>query len=446
MRRVVPAGCVAAAFLMLAAALPSAFAEDQVLFGDLQIFGQDFVSAADPVFTGSAGLGPDSEIVTGQAQLDVTERLSFDNGQLYAADSVIWWQGSDGGTMQNDLLQAYVSVTPVAALTVILGKQRVQWGTGYAFFPGDRINPPVNPQNRSERFYGLTVSLTPSASLGITASVRLDTAFTALAQLPGLPWLASAGSASSLPFLSAYLPSPPSVPWLGLRYALSAEAFLGDIDMHAGVTWQWQKVLRPSVDFSLDVLGFIVDGALAVEFSNSSLYPGPGATYASPDFGRAFPIATVGLQRTASTDTATVTATVEYLYDGTGYDQSQATRFLGDLRSALLAAGPGSPSALLESVAGSAWFASGEVVPSLGRHYGALSIGGSVSRLFSASTALVINLQDWSLALQAELRFTSLEGIDVFARAITAWGPDSGTEFGSAPVRLAASAGMMIHF
>ncbi len=143
-----------------------------------------------------------------------------------------------------------------------------------------------------------------------------------------------------------------------------------------------------------------------------------------------------------------MTATVEYLYDSTGYDPSQAAQFLGNLLSALSAApGPGSLSGtLLGSVAQSAWFESGEVIPSLGQHYGAISVNGSLSRLFSADAAFLINLQDLSLALQAELRWTSLEGIDVFARAITAWGQDSGTEFGSSPLRLAASAGVVVHF
>ena len=436
----------AAAFLLAVAAAPALPAQTQMLFGDLQIFGQDFLSASDPVLAGAIGMGANSELITGQAQLDLNERLTFDRGQLFVADSAYWWQGADGGTLQNDLLQAYVSVTPVPVLTFVLGKQRVSWGTGYAFFPGDRINPPVNPQNRSEGFYGFSASLTPSASLSITASVRMDTAFAGIAQLPGLSYPTGANLAVSLPFLAPYLPSTAS-PWLGLRYAVYGEAFLGDLDLHAGATWQWQRVLRPTADFSLDLLGFILDGALAVELCNSDLYPQPDGSYASPGFGNAFPIATVGLQRTVSNDAASVTGTVEYLYDGTGYDASQSSRFFGDFLSALSAQGPGGqPGALLGSVAGSAWFSSGEVIPSLGRHYAALSINASVNQLFSADSAVVVNLQDLSLALQAELRLTRLEGIDVFARAITAWGQDSSTEFGSSPVRLAASAGMIVHF
>jgi hypothetical protein len=437
----------AAAFLLAVIAAPALPAQTQMLFGDLQIFGQDFLASSDPALAGAVGMSAGSQLMTGQAQLDLNERLSFDRGQLFVADSAYWWQGTDGGTLQNDLLQAYVSVTPVPILTFVLGKQRVSWGTGYAFFPGDRINPPVNPHNRSEGFYGLSASLAPSASLSITASVRMDTAFAGIAQLPGLSYPTAPNLAASLPFLAPYLPSTSS-PWLGLRYAVYAEAFLGDLDLHAGTTWQWQRVLRPTVDFSLDVLGFILDGALAVELCNSDLYPQPDGSYASPGFGDAFPIASVGLQRSASSDAASVTGTIEYLYDGTGYDASQSSRFLGDFLSALSTAqGSGSQSgALLGSVAGSAWFSSGELIPSLGRHYAALSINASVNQLFSADSAVVINLQDLSLALQAELRLTRLEAIDVFVRAITAWGPDSSTEFGSSPVRLAAGAGMIVHF
>ena len=195
-----------AAILMTVLALPPAAAQNQMLFGDLQIFGQDFLSAQDPALAGAIGLGADSELMTGQAELDLNERLTFDRGQLSVADSVLWWQGSDGGSAQNDLLQAYVSVTPIPALTLVLGKQRISWGTGYAFFPGDRINPPVNPQNRSEGFYGITTSLSPSASLSITASVRFDTAFPGLAQLPG-PCLAHCSQHRHVASLPRSLPA-----------------------------------------------------------------------------------------------------------------------------------------------------------------------------------------------------------------------------------------------
>jgi hypothetical protein len=438
----------AAAFLLALLAAPGAAGQEQMLFGDLQIFGQDFLAAPDPALSSAIGTSPESQLLIGQAQLDLNNRLSFPNGQLYVADSAWWWQGSDGGTLQNDLLQAYVSITPSPALTLVVGKQRLSWGTGYAFSPGDRINPPVNPQNRSEGFYGLAATYAPSASFTLTASVRLDTAFADITQLPGLPYASAASLGSSLPFLAPYLPSTPGMPWLGLRYALYAEAFLGDLDLHAATTWQWQKVFRPTAGFSLDLLGFILDGALAVELSNSDIYPEGGGVYASPDFGRPFPIATIGLQRSASTDSGSFSATLEYLYDSTGYDHAQATRFFSDLFSAL-STGSGSvipTSQFLGSAASGAWFASGEVIPALGQHYAALSVNASVSRLVSGMSAFVINLQDLSCALQAELRFTHLEGIDLFSRAITAWGPDSHTEFGSVPVSLAASAGAIVHF
>jgi hypothetical protein len=430
--------------MLALAAAPVLPAQSQMLFGDLQIFGQDFLSSPDATLAGAVGMGASTQLMTGEVQLDLNERLTFDSGQLFVADSAYWWQGSGGGTLENDLLQAYVSVTPAPILTLVLGKQRISWGTGYAFFPGDRMNPPVNPQNRSEGFFGFSATLAPSSSFSITTSVRFDPALAGIGQLPGLPYPEETNLAAALPFLAPFLPASAD-PWLALRYAVYAEAFLGDLDLHAGATWQWQRVLRPTADFSLDVLGFILDGALALELSNSDLYPQPDGSYASPGFGSVYPLATVGLQRTASGDAASVTATVEYLYDGTGYDASEASRFLGDLRSALATAqGSGAP--LLGSVASSAWFSSGDIIPSLGQHYAALSVAASVNRLFSADGSVVVNLRDLSSALQVEVRLIRLEGIDAFVRAITAWGRDSETEFGSSPVRLAASAGMIVHF
>jgi len=436
--------CLGALLLLFPAS--AAPAQSQMLFGSLELFCQDFVASSDPSLSSSIGLGAGSPLLVGQGQLDLHETLSFQQGMLSVADTAFWWQGTDGGALQNDLRQAYVSVTAAPALTIVIGKQRLSWGTGYAFFPGDKLNPPVNPQNRSEGFTGLSATLAPSSSVSISASVRVDTAFAGITQLPGLPYPTSTDPASAFPFLSAGIPASSSPPWLGLRYALYCEAFLGDLDLHAGATWEWQRVLRPTVDFSLDLLGFILDGAVAVELANSDLYPDASGGYSSPGFGTPFPLATIGIQRTESTDTGSVAATLEYLYDGTGYDASQESKFLNDFFSTLTPGGPAATAAFLSSAVGSAWFSSGEVIPALGRHYGALTLSGSVTGVFSASADLVVNLQDLSLALQAEVRLIRLEGIDIFTRAAWAWGPDNQTEFGSSPVPLAVSAGAAVHF
>ncbi|HUI70673.1 MAG TPA: hypothetical protein VL354_09110 [Spirochaetia bacterium] len=365
---------------------------------------------------------------------------------MSVADTVLWWQGADGGTLQNDLSQAYVSVTATPDLTMVIGKQRLSWGTGYAFFPGDRINPPVSPQNRSEGFYGLTANLAPSSSFSLSASVRVDTVFADAAVLPGLASPTSPSAALTLPVLLSSLPAPLTPAWLGLRYALYAEAFLGTLDLHAGATWEWRRVLRPTFDFSLDFLGFIFDGAVAVELADSDLYPDASGRYSSPGFGKPFPIATVGIQRAESADNASLAVTLEYLYDSTGYDPAQESRFLNDLFLALTPGGPAQTATFLSSSGTGAWFSSGEVIPALGQHYGALTVSGSITNVLSASTDLAMNLQDLSLALQAELRFTRLEGIDLFSRVLWAGGPDNHTEFGSSPVQLAVSAGATVHF
>jgi len=433
---------------MALTSLPGLSAQEQMLFGDLQIFGQDTVASGNRALASFAGMNPGDQLLTAQGQLTLHDRLTFESGQLYLADAVSWWQGADGGTLQNDLLQAYVSLTATPALALVLGKQRLPWGTGYVFSPGDRLDPPVNPQNKSEGFFGFTATFAPSASFSLTAAVRFDTAFPGISQLPGLASSASTDLPSEFPFLASSLPSPPSSPWLALRYALYADALLGDLDVHAGLTWQWQRVLRPTAGFSLDVLGFILDSALAVELSNSALYPDQGGSYTHPGFGKAFPIATVGLQRSITTDSASFAATVEYLYDSTGYDRKQAARFTDDFVAALAggSAPGGSAAAVLDSAASGAWFSSGEVIPALGQHYAALSLSASVTGYFSADVAFVMNLQDRSFALQPELRWTRLPGIDLFVRAIAAWGRDFHREFGIVPAPLTAEAGAVVHF
>lgn len=110
-----PPGAVlgaAVAFLVTLPVGPRAVAQQQMLFGDLQVFSQDFLASTDPSLSRAIGMSPASQLLVGQVQLDLNGRLSYPLGQLYAADSAWWWQGSDGGTLQNDLMQAYVSITP----------------------------------------------------------------------------------------------------------------------------------------------------------------------------------------------------------------------------------------------------------------------------------------------------------------------------------------------
>jgi hypothetical protein len=137
---------------------------------------------------------------------------------------------------------------------------------------------------------------------------------------------------------------------------------------------------------------------------------------------------------------------VEYLYDSTGYDGRQAARFIDDFISALAAGPVGSPAAALDSAASGAWFSSSEVIPALGQHYASLSLSASVTGYFSAEVSMVMNLRDQSFALQPELRWIRLPGIDLFVRALAAWGSDDHSEFGILPAPLTAAAGADVHF
>ncbi|HUX13624.1 MAG TPA: hypothetical protein VMW87_11395, partial [Spirochaetia bacterium] len=387
--------------------------------------------------------------LTGRLALHINSRLSFENGELYVDDSLQALPGPGGTSFINDLAQAYISLTPVPEVTLVAGKRRLSWGAGYAFFPGDLIDPPVNPGNRSEGFYGFTATVSPSASFTLTGAVRLDTAFPSLASVGGFVASGSDGGLSSLPFLASYLPATPTNPWAAVRYALYADLLLGNLDTYAAVTYQWDRLLRPAAGFSVDLGGVIANGEVAVELENSSLYPTAAGTYEVPAPGKPFPVATVGLQRTASNDVASYGVTVEYLYDGTGYDQTQAGRFYDKLATILASASPDSSVAaatLAGGSAGSAWLAGSGVLPGFGRHYAALSVSASVTHVISGTVAAIVNIQDGSFAVQPELRLTHFSGIDIFARAVLAWGWNSRTEFGLESTPVTVTAGTIVHF
>ncbi len=438
---------VCAAALVLATAA-GAGAQDLLLFGDVEASAQETVSSSDAGAAALGGFPASTQYLTGRLALHINSRLSFDSGELYVDDSFAALPGADGTAFTNDLTQAYISLSPLPELTLVVGKRRLSWGAGYAFFPGDLINPPSNPGNRSEGFYGITATVSPSASFTLTAAVRLDTAFPSLSSLPGFVSQGPGTDMASLLFLSPYVPAAPANRWASARYVLYSDLLLGNLDTYAAVTWQWQKLLRPAAGFSLDLGGVIANGELALELDNTDLYPAGSAGYSSPGFGKVYPVATVGLQRIFSSDNGSYGVTLEYLYDGTGYDVTQARRFYDDLADSLSAPPDSSlaTSVLAAGTSGSAWFSEGSIVPSLGRHYAAVSLSASATRIVTATAAGVVNLQDGSFALQPEVRITKMQGIDLFIRGVVAWGWNSRTEFGLISTPVTVSTGATVHF
>lgn len=434
--------------------LTAAGAQEVSTSGEVEVAVGDGLASGDSTLSSLAGVKPDAQIISGGVKLHLNQRLSYKNSELYLDDTLSLYQGSGGSVLANRLVQGYVAVTPIPELTLVVGKRRLPWGYGYAFAPGDRINPASSPQDSSEGFYGVDATLSPSASFTFTGAVRLDTAFPQLDSLSGFTPSGTAtgaatGGASALPFLSPYLPSTPANPWARLRYAVYADSLFGNLDTYAAVTYQWERLFRPTVGFSLDLGGIIANGAVAVELSNTGLYPtgsSPGSGYAIPAAGKAYPLFTFGLQRSIQTDSGSFAMTAEYLYDGTGYDSSQAKVFYGDLLAALASVPPGTYTPADYVAGGGAWLSSGEGIPRLGRSYGAVSLAGSITRVFSATVAGLVNLGDGSFALQPEIRFTRFSGVDLFTRAVIGWGKNKESEFGLLPTPLTISAGVIAHF
>lgn len=430
-------------------------AQDSLVFGDVEGYLQDAVAGENETLASVAGLSANGQLLSGGVKLHISQRLTFDAGELYVDDSLTCLSGSDGLALSNQLHQGYIAITPIPALTVVIGKRRMAWGSGYAFFPGDRIDPPLSPGSQSDGFYGVLATVSPSASFTLTGAVRFDTAFPELDSLSGFSSNSTGSLTSMLSFLASYVPSQPANPWARLRYALYADALIGKLDLYGAVTYQYREVLRPTLGFSLDLGGVIANGEAALELSNNDLYPANGTpAFSTPAFGTPFPVLAFGLQRSVSGDAGSYSITAEYLYDGTGYTTSQAESFYNDLLPALSALGGGGAAAAAALRAtyaagygsSSAWIGAGDVLPALGRQYAALSASISVTNVVEATAAAMVNLQDWSFALQPEIRTLFLSGVDLFLRAIVTWGRNDHTEFGLDPTPITISTGASVSF
>lgn len=77
------------------------------------------------------------------------------------------------------LRQAYAQVALGDALTLRLGKQRIAWGSGLAWNPTNRLEPPKNPLNTSleqEGSWAVRMDLVPAAWAGLTIVAARDDA------------------------------------------------------------------------------------------------------------------------------------------------------------------------------------------------------------------------------------------------------------------------------
>lgn len=293
--------------------------------------------------------------------------------------------------------------------SVRVGKQRIAWGSGFAWNPTNRLEPPKNPAN---------TSLEQEGSL----AVRLDVV---PATWAGIIFVASRSdpAAKDLPF--------PTGSGERNSGAVRARFLAKDTDLAVVVSGGERQPTLVGLDLGRSVRGVTLH-------AESAFYEGSELAPARPE-ERFFRLAAGGLW---TRDTTSLTA--EYFYNGEGYDDAGAAAYLAGLDAAYSAAtDPALPESAREAalsrylVGASVPFASGL---GLRRHY--LQASWSRSEIhgqWTASVRGVVGLSDGGVAVTPGLTWAPRGNLTLSVDAVVLLGPDA-SEYRLAPLRGAVQA------
>ena len=307
--------------------------------------------------------------------------------------------------------EAYLQYGLGEAVTVRAGRQRIAWGSGFAWNPTNRLEPPRNPLNTGLEQQGadaVRVDVIPSAWAGVilvAARSRLDV--------------------SDLPFENEGRERR--------TLAVRARFLVRDTDLAAVVSGGRNQRTLVGLDMARAIFGQATAHVEASTYRGAEMPPArEGTRFVRVAAGILYPRG----ERTSWT--------AEYFFNGEGYGDGARDAYLGQLEGAAREAGdPTRPPA--ERQAALAAYAAAATIPYSGglglrRHY----LQGSWTRSaiggrWTTALRAVVGMSDGGLALTPGVVYAPRGDLTVHLDAILPVGP-ADSEYRLAPVRAAVQA------
>lgn len=307
--------------------------------------------------------------------------------------------------------EAYLQYGFGEVVTARAGRQRIAWGSGFAWNPTNRLEPPRNPLNTGLEQQGadaLRVDVIPAPWAGlilVAARSRVDVA--------DLPFASEGAERRTL--------------------ALRARFLVRETDLAAVVSGGRNQRTLLGLDVARTVFGQATAHVEAATYRGAEMPP--------PRAGRRFVRVAAGVLYPRGEHTAWA---VEYFFNGEGYDADARDAWLGQLEGSARAAFDPSRPPDARQAALAAYAASAAIPYSGGlglrRHY----VHGSWTRSaiggrWTTALRAVLGPSDGGLALTPGIAYAPRGDLTVHLDAILPLGPDD-SEYRLAPFRAAVQA------
>jgi hypothetical protein len=325
------------------------------------------------------------------------------------------------GTRENEtsgvVRQGYAQYWWGESVGVRVGKQRIAWGSGLAWNPTNRLEPPKNALNTTleqEGALAARVDWAPTSWLSFVAAGA-----TTDAQPRDLPVAAG----ESAPRRTA---------------ALRTRFLVKDTDLAVVVSGGENQRTLLGLDVGRDVGGLFTAHAEAAVYQGAEMLP--------PREGETFLRLVAGVLRTSGENAIAL----EYFRNGEGYSGAQAEAWLGTLdRAWSTATNPALPPEVRETAA--ATYGAAASIPyawglGLRRNYlhASWTRGGATS-VWTPAVRTVIGLDDGGWALTPGLGWAPRGNVTVNVDAILLLGPPE-SEYRLSPLRAALQARLKVLF
>jgi hypothetical protein len=321
-----------------------------------------------------------------------------------------------GGATTWTARQAYLQYGWGSTLQIRLGRQRIAWGSGFAWNPTNRLEPPKNEFNtglEQEGSLAARVDWIPSPRVGvILIATRAEAA------------------GADLPLESS---SPTRTSWSGRLRVL-----VKDTDLALVVTAGRNQRTLVGFDAARDVGGQITAHAEGAFYRGAELAPARN--------GQTFVRVAAGLLRNRDT----TSLSLEYFYNGEGYGDAATRAYLAGLDALYgRAADPSLPPSAREEALGR--YLAGASIPYSGglglrRHYlQALWSRNEIRGKWSLSAQGLLALSDGGLAVTPGVSFAPRGNVTLRLDGILLLGPAT-SEYRLAPVRGALQSRVKVLF